>query len=193
MSNERINRKPEIAGFSLVEVMISMFVFSVAFIALITLSQQTIKVNNVNKNGIMASQLAQEGIEIVRQIKEEIVINPDSDPSWADILVKLPVGTYRVDLSRNFNNGIDDTTWKQSASILADDAIDLDNDYVLRMNADGLYQHTGGPDSIFRRMIRITHLSGVAGDRIKVNCLVRYRDRNVMNDYTAIAELYDWY
>lgn len=57
-------------GFSIAEVLLSIFLLSVGMIAIISLMANSIKNNANNRNSIIATQLAQEGIELVRNRRD---------------------------------------------------------------------------------------------------------------------------
>lgn len=62
-------------GFSMMEVVFSVFILSVGLVAAIGLIVSSIKNSIDSRNHIIASQLAQEGVELVRNVR---------DNSWAD-------------------------------------------------------------------------------------------------------------
>ena len=57
-------------GFTLLELLISIFVIVVAVVAAISLIQQTISFMSLSSSKLIASYLAQEGIEVVRNIRD---------------------------------------------------------------------------------------------------------------------------
>jgi len=57
-------------GFSLIEVLVALLVLSMGFTAVFALMANNIKSSENAKNQIIASQLAQEGIELVRNMKD---------------------------------------------------------------------------------------------------------------------------
>jgi len=59
-----------ISGFSIIEVMIGIFVFSLWLVAIFALLTSSLNVNELNKNSIIAGQLAREQIELVRNIRD---------------------------------------------------------------------------------------------------------------------------
>ena len=57
-------------GFSIIEVMISIFIFSMGMASIFMLISSSININATNKDSIIASNLAREGIEIIRNIRD---------------------------------------------------------------------------------------------------------------------------
>ena len=111
-------------GFSLVEVLFTLMVLSVGIAAVAALMTANIKNSTNAKNQIVASNLAQEGVELVRNLKDNKEINLDS----------LPAGTYD-------NQRIDKTMT----------AINSGADKRLYLNG-GFYTHTatGTPTKFYR-------------------------------------------
>lgn len=61
---------PTRAAFSIIEVMIGIFVFSLWLVAVFALLSTSLSANDLNKNSIIAWQLAREQIELVRNIRD---------------------------------------------------------------------------------------------------------------------------
>ena len=57
-------------GFSLLEVLMALFVLSVGVTAMLSLITTSITASNRSKKAMVASQLAQEGVELVRNIRD---------------------------------------------------------------------------------------------------------------------------
>ncbi len=64
------NKNILLSGFSIIEVMIGIFVFSLWLVAIFALLSSSLNVNELNKNSIIAGQLAREQIELVRNIRD---------------------------------------------------------------------------------------------------------------------------
>jgi prepilin-type N-terminal cleavage/methylation domain-containing protein len=76
MKNKSKNKK----GFSLLEVIISAFVLSVGITAVLGLMASNIKYSIDSRNSIIASELAQEGAELVRNIRDNNFLSSPSYP-----------------------------------------------------------------------------------------------------------------
>lgn len=62
-------------GFSIAEVIISLFVITVGLIAILGLIASSIRESAGSRNQIIGAQLAQEGFELVRNVRDNNVIN----------------------------------------------------------------------------------------------------------------------
>ena len=79
------------AGFSLVEIMTVLFVVALGLVGVLSLMVQNIQSQNVNKGALIAYQLSQEGIELVRRTRDS---NWQAGRAWN---VNLAPGHYIVD------------------------------------------------------------------------------------------------
>ena len=162
MINKKIKNK---LGFSLLEVIIAIFIITLGLIGILSLVVQSIQVQYINKNNMIASQLAQEGIELVRNIR---------DNNWIDGLGwKSGIGTgfYIIDYINGINSNISDTK--------------------LYIDGNGFYKHgLEATTSNFNRLIEITDTDN--GDGIDVKSTVIWQEKNNSHSYIAETELYDW-
>ena len=62
--------KNNISWFSIIEVMIAIFIFAMTMASIFMVISSSINLNNLNKNSLIASNLAREWIEIVRNIRD---------------------------------------------------------------------------------------------------------------------------
>lgn len=121
-------------GFSLVEVLVTLMVLAVGITAVSALMLGNIKNSRNSKNQIIASQLAQEGIELVRNLK---------DNNNAAFLTEVSANDdYRIDYQSDYAG------FKSSNA--ADDSLKK-----LYLNADGFYAHAGASSTKFYRKIKI--------------------------------------
>lgn len=61
--------------FSIIEILVGIFIFSVWLVSIYILIISTMRLNDYSKNSIVASNLAREGIEIVRNLRDSNYIN----------------------------------------------------------------------------------------------------------------------
>ena len=78
-------------GFSIVEVVTVLFIVSLGLVGVLSLIVQNIQSQNVNKGALMAYQLAQEGIELVRHTRDS---NWAAGQSWQ---ANLSPNHYTID------------------------------------------------------------------------------------------------
>ena len=135
---------------------------------------QNIQVQSINKNNLIASSLAQEGIELIRQVR---------DNNWQQSRAfdyYLWGSSYVVD----YKNGLPVNTSDLSMAKL----------YLM----DGLYinnihNETNVTPTIFSRQIFINKIVGVyPGNPLQVRSVVTWTDHNRPYRYELQTLLFDW-
>ena len=137
----RLWRKISKAGFSLIEVLVAMLVLSMGFAAVFSLMTINIRSSENAKNQIIASQLAQEGLELVRNLRD----NGSLDASYPDSAACTPASKC-IDLRIDK----DDTVLNTSTALSK----------LLYLN-NNFYTHTAGTATKFFRKIDLS----ITGDK----------------------------
>ncbi len=158
-------------AFSVLEMIIVIAIISIGLLGLISLATQNIKIHYINKNNLIASMLAQEGLELVRNNRDN---NWRSTASiWSSNLIGD--GDYVIDYTG-----------------FLDDSVDSINDSgaKLYLDANNFYVHnnTGNPTP-FSRLITVVD----QGNYIIVFSQVKWIEGNNVQIYTAETYLYDWW
>jgi len=155
-------------GFSLVEIISVLFVVSLGLVGLLSLIIQNIQSQSYNKDNLIAYQLAQEGVELTRKIR---------DSRWRGGSATLHSGIYYMDYN--------DSTLNVYNSNNPDAAI-------LRQDTNGFYTHdlsASTPSSGFSRLITITN-GPHSSFNIKVTVSWSANTRNY--HYDLDTSLYNW-
>jgi len=145
-------------GFSLIEVLVSLFVLSIGITAIAVLMVDNIKNLQTSKNQIVASQLAQEGIELVRNLKDN---NSDSVINNMNT-AGSPYNNYRIDKDMSSVNSTNNT-----------------GEQLLYLNGSFYTHTTGSPTKFFRRIDFIVSgsaLSAPSSRQIKATCYVTWNN-----------------
>jgi len=129
------------------EVMIAVFVLSVGLVGVGQLIFSSLRHSIDSRDHIIASQLAQEGIELVRNIRD------NNRLSEVDIFLGLTPGDYRIDYN---DDGV------QTAGL----------DYSLKYTAN-FYDHGSGSATKFARKIKIENYS--EGEARKITSVVSWK------------------
>lgn len=158
-------------AFSIIEIMAVLLIVSLGIIAMTNLAVQSIQAQTINRGSIVAHQLAQEGIEIVRQVRDTNWLQGEN---WT---TGMTTGTYCLDY--------------QSSSLRSVSGID---DCELYFTTDGWYYApvsppAGAVSSKFKRVLVIN----VATSSAQVIAQIEWDDRNKVLNYEVETELYDWY
>ncbi len=169
----RFNEK----GFTLLEVIIAVFIISVGVGGVAKLMPSLIAGASLNQSRLTAAYLAQEGMEIVRNIRDTNWLEAhyiDGSIEWDDGLANCSVGC-EVDYS--------------SVAQLSPLLIAYGSGRYLNIDSVGLYSYGAGTQTKFKRKITVQ----VAGDILTININVHWDDRGKSYDFPVEEKLYRWY
>lgn len=161
-------------AFTLIEVITVLLVISLGMVGTLTLISQNIKSQSVNEKTIIAYQLAQEGIELIRNFRDTawnngvdfcFSNNPDGDEIIMDYRDVVPLTI--------FNQAEGD----------------------LYFDENGMYRHglLGFPKSGFNRVMSVKAISNeIPTTKVTVTVDVSWEDRGKPYVYSLETQLYDW-
>jgi len=176
MTSKFTNTNSKAAGFSIIEVIAVTLIISIGLVGMLSLTWQSIKVLGINRGNLIASQLAQEGMELVRNTR---------DTDW---LTGVGGGW---DCSSPCYFIVD---YNHPELTPAGAGVDS-NEAKLNLGANGYYCHESLDANCnvaltsFNRVISITG-SSTASSTVK--SWVRYKNGDNFFDYIAETILYDW-
>lgn len=154
-------------GFTLMEVIVSLAIIITAIISIITLISFSISGIAANKSKIISFGLAQEGLEIVRNIRDNNWLsNKRLESNWRDGLL---AGNYIVQYN--------------SASLVTFSSVPL------KLNSNGFYQYSSGTNTNFYRKIII---SDVDANQFKTVVEVTWQEKGRSQITKAESRLYNW-
>lgn len=148
------------------EILVSIFILGIATSAILFAIVDSLSSAQTVKNNYTASLLAQEGMEIVRNIR---------DNEW------FTAGTFGDSL----DEGDSAVQWDSTA------LIQPYQDMVLKRDANGLFNYTNGEDTIFKRRINIIRVSDV--ERIVSVSISWQEKKGGVKILGAEEHLFDWY
>ncbi|MBI2062086.1 MAG: prepilin-type N-terminal cleavage/methylation domain-containing protein [Candidatus Yanofskybacteria bacterium] len=160
---EKLNKNIQ-KGFTLVEALVALMILTIALGPALVLSSNISSTASVIQNNLIAANLAQEGIEVVRSFRDANWFNGlPFDTGMAD-------GIYRVGL--------------RSTSLSS-----LDLNPPIKIDA-GMYNYISGTDTIFRRTITITKINS---EELRIISDVTWTERgNRPRDVRVESHLFDW-
>ena len=156
-------------GFTLIEVITVLLVVSLGMVGVLSLIVQNIQSQSLNKNTLIAYQLAQEGIELVRQVR---------DTNWRnniDWRTNLETGTYYMDYL---------DVAPHLAQIRAEGNLSQDEGGMYYSTPNVVFSGNG-----FSRIIAITDR---VDEGILVTSNIYWSDHGRDYFYSLEALLYDW-
>lgn len=149
-------------GFSLIGVIATLFIVAVGLTSVISLTSMSLNSSNTSKMRLIASGLAQEGIEVVRDLRRANV-------EWDAWYSSISNGNYRV----QYNN----------TSLISF------SDTPLKINSNGYYQYDSGDDSAFSRKVTFDKLSA---NELKLSVEIKWKLRGQWSYLTAEDRLWNW-
>ncbi|MDD4271922.1 MAG: hypothetical protein PHF50_03925 [Patescibacteria group bacterium] len=160
------------SGISILEVVVAMMIITMGMIGVLSLVIQNVEAQYINKNVLMASGLAQEGLELVRNIRDLNWLTPGN--AWNQNIVGD--GTYIIDYRGP-------ASISQAINSISEDGARL------YLNGSGLYTHetSAAPTNFYRLITAVDHT-----DYLDVKCEIRWKDGAQNHNYTAETYLYNW-
>ncbi|MDI6591435.1 MAG: prepilin-type N-terminal cleavage/methylation domain-containing protein [Patescibacteria group bacterium] len=157
-------------GFTLLEVMAAIFVITVGVIGGMTAVQKTITLISISSSRLIAAYLVQEGIEIVRNIR---------DTNWLEGRAAEVPWDEGLQICSAGCEG--DYTMNQSLVSWQGGYLNIDN--------NNFYSYSSGNPTKFKRKITISKLEP---DILEVQVKVTWSERGMPQSLSAKEYLYKW-
>lgn len=179
-----LNVKMAKKGLTLLEVIIAIFLITVGVLGALALITRTISVIGISTQKAIASYLAQEGIEVIRNIR---------DTNWLE---------YKTDITNPWNEGLTGCSGGCIADYTHSEELDPNlpayTGQFLNIDTDSFYSYdTTSPftPTKFKRKITITQPATAdcpAGDCLNVSVLVEWQEKGKTYSVPAQENLYNW-
>ncbi|MEK7076075.1 MAG: prepilin-type N-terminal cleavage/methylation domain-containing protein [Patescibacteria group bacterium] len=151
-------------GFTLIEALVALVVLTLALGPALVLSSNISSTASVIQHNLIAANLSQEGLEVVRALR---------DANWYNGLpfdTGLSDGIYRIEWNSN--------------TLIA-----LGANPPLKLSA-GLYNYSSGTDTVFKRTVTITKINS---EELRIISAVAWTERGSrVRDVRAESHLFDW-
>ncbi len=168
----------KINGQSLVETIVAVGIMIVGITAVLTLAVISLSVSGVSKQNIIALNLAREGIEITRAVRDTHWLR-DVQCWHSSNECGLKTGKYVLDYQT------EDTLTPLSGS-----DFDSCTNCQLLINADGLYNLTSGSPTVYKRIIEIN--TGASTEEKEIISSVQWKDKYGTHKIVLKTILTDW-
>lgn len=176
-------------GLSIVEVVIALGVITIGLMGVFSLVLQNIQVQELNKNYLVASMLAQEGIELVRNIRDTNFLKADSGYDWKTGKASLP----QTDITQGATVGsFKEYAVNYDGTIKAvNSALGLSDDNTKLYLFNNAYDHNGvnGTLTPYRRLLTVYN----DGSYVEVHSNVQWSEHGRTHNYEAATDLYNWW
>ncbi len=168
---KKIKKQLNKSAFSLIEIIVVLFIISIGLIGILSLIVQNIQAQDYNKNNLIATQLSQEGVELIRVIR---------DSNWLK--------------GNDFHFGLAETAGIIYSYCFAhndESLLPSEDPCMLNLNEDGFYVHEStAVSSGFSRLITAELIE--EGSAIRVISTVSWSSRVGQSSYSTEALLYNW-
>ena len=164
-------------GFTLLETLVSLFILSIAITGAFSVISFNVGNANLIKNNFIASGLAQEGAEVVRNLR---------DTDW---FAERTFGAFGNPDGTALPNGIYQVQWN-SNTLIANPS-----NPPLNKTTEGFYTYDDGFPTIFQRAIEIKSVVPSSGPVIEIIATVRitWQERGGQKEIEAEQHLFNWY
>lgn len=181
------------SGFSIIEILIGMFIFSMWIISIYAIVSSSVRVNEYNKNYIIASNLAREQLELLRnnrdfnyeKLQKFDQINPHG---WDFNKVFLNDTYYKIQ-----NNIAATATFPISIEEISTTDFADDSNYQLCLDLNNMYIYcpswTTLKKTVFFKYVYIDRT--LWDDRLKISSKVIWKSRGI-HEFEVKTILSDW-
>jgi type II secretory pathway pseudopilin PulG len=149
-------------SFTLLETIVAIFVLSTGILAISSLISYFISASSISRQRLVAAYLVQEGIEIVRNLRDNNLIN-----------------------LRNWNEGLNNGDWQADYD---DFSLSPYTGAFLNLESSGFYGYGPGIQTNFRRKINLQK----SGDILTIRVDVEWRERGRWHSLSATEKIYNW-
>jgi len=181
-------------GFTLVETLVAVAIFSVALVALLTSLGRGIADISYAKNKTTAEYLAQEGIEYIRNMRDTYVLYNvgGAQVGWDTFRAKVGATNDTICARANkYGCYLPDLDFNNSSAITNITPTDCGAPCLyLRYNpANGAYNYSAGLNSIFSRKIVVTQTNT---NELKILSTVSWTQGSGSKSTTLSESLFNW-
>ena|SRR3989344_2044476 len=164
-----VENNQRMAGFTLIETIVAVGVIMIGLVsALGAITTALFYVSNI-QNRLIAANLAAEGVEIVRNIR---------DNNWLQNL--------------SWNSGLNDGNYQAACQLASCNSISFSSysgNPLLFDSASGLYNYASGDNTSYTRKISIANLSNY---EIRVISDITWQRRGIIFNISAEDHLFNW-
>lgn len=185
------NKGSSTGGFTLVETLVAVAIFATSVTGLISITARGINDNVFVKNKLMASYLAQEGVEIVRNMRDSAIL-PENNVPWNTFLTDTDdwVGNCYSNTLPGSNACFIDGS---SSVLVANECIDGTCPPLGFDESLSTYTYYSVTDSPFTRTITVRPISVGNTEEVIVNSFVEWSQGSNTYKVSYQDNLFNWF
>lgn len=166
-------------GFTLIEMMIAIFIMLVGMTGTLSLLQRTISSGSFSSTRLIAAYLAQEGLEIVRNVRDTNWLEARSAAnSWDEGLAACAGNGFIADYNHSYGPSQIDPSFTCYSG------------QYLNVDAGGFYSYSSGTQTKFQR--KIITAQGGSSDIRSVSVEINWTDGGATSSLSVQENLYNW-
>ena len=158
-------------AFSLIELLVSMAIIGIGLLGISSLAAQNIRVQYFNRNSLISAQLAQEGLELARNLRDNDW-KSSSPITSSSSLEGLYNDLFTIDYLGHIN------TYSVPQSVP-----------LLNIDSDGFCSYNPGTPTPFKRYIT----SQCQDNYCLLSCVVTWQAEGQSGSYEVNSYLYAWH
>lgn len=209
VSNHHIKAKgKENKGFTLIELITALSLISIALVAVISLLVSTLKTSKASKDELIAANLAREGIELIRNIRDTnwLKCNEETTSSacrWGHFATDTEGNLKKINKNNKYIlefNPFNENSIPILRQVQDDDDINISictigqNQAYIHSNIDCNADGAEKEETIFSRHITFTqnHADVNSTDEIQVTVTVEWTEQSQDRSISLTEYLYNW-
>jgi type II secretory pathway pseudopilin PulG len=185
------------SGFTLVETLLALSIFSISVLSMMIVLSKGISDTDYAQQKIIATYLAQEGIETMRNMRDTYILySTPVGAGWATFKGRLTGancntanGCFYDDRNLVFNDPVQPIT---NPSYVPINGCNANCPMLLYSSTTGKYNYaSGGVSSGFRRKIT-SSTAGLGLDEVKISSTVSFTHKLATYNITITENLFNW-
>ena|SRR3989338_3788048 len=185
-------------GFTLIETLVAISIFTTSLLGIMSVLASSISSTTYAKQKMVASYLAQEGIEFVRNMRDTYVLydSTNTQTGWNAFNAKLTSAGATCQTGCYFNNGNTNyanhtqATYKSNLSLISCSSASCTNGALLYDSSTGKYGFASGTSSGFTRKVQTSVAGG--GNETDVTSTVTWKQGTASYSITFSEALFNW-
>lgn len=176
-------------GFTILETIVAVLILSISITAIVVIAgggaQKTIHI----KDRLVAAYLAQEGVELVRNVRDSVFLAYEDDPTisarW-NAFQSFMEPCFDAGCAVSFNY---EGAFEGGIPVLVTPDV---SEFLSFDEAQGVYEYGGDTETTFVRKVRLLETAGTDSP-LRVEVTVEYREGTETRTYTTSEILFNWF
>ena len=156
-------------GFTIIEVIIAITILTIGILGAFAFISHYTEYTSISNQRFIASYLAQEGIEIVKNIRDGNYLEGKAANNWSD--------------------GFATSNWDGEADYTSSDSLSVYSGDFLKIDNNGFYSYVSGTPTLFVRKI---HIATSTATSTYISATVDWQERGRSHQVSSDEEINNW-